>query len=320
MVQRLTTEIIQVYDKLITNQLERGFIEIVTNDDVSSGHYLPHHPVKKNSDTTPIRIIYDCSCKVGNNPSLNVRPLDAGPSLLNDLASIMLRFRMHKFGVSADIEKAFLQVGLEESDRDFTKFMWLSDPDDPNSPFRIYRFKVVLFGAACSPFILNATVKFHLENDGSETAVDLSKNIYVDNVLSGRDSEQKLIDYHTEAINLMKSSGFNLREWATNCAELKEIVAKANIPCSDSIANVLGLRWDTDSDSLRYPDKELDKATESKAVGGRSYTIHVIPNILTICRYGKKRNTAVFVLFMNVYNDVKIQSSGEKSPQKRDIY
>ncbi|XP_070567292.1 uncharacterized protein [Ptychodera flava] len=38
----------------------------------------------------------------------------------------------------------------------------------------------------------------------------------------------------------------------------------ANIPCSDSIANVLGLRWDTDSDSLRYPDKELDKATESE--------------------------------------------------------
>ncbi|XP_006816667.1 uncharacterized protein LOC102806440, partial [Saccoglossus kowalevskii] len=218
MVQRLTPELRHVYDKLIKDQLNRGFIEIIPNDD-------------KNSET--------------------------GPPLLNDLASIILRFRAHKFGTTADIEKAFLHVGLDENDRKFTKFMWISDPDDPNSTFQIYRFKVVLFGAACSPFILNAAIKSHLENDGSEIATDLSKNIYVDNILSGRDTEQDLIAYHTEATNLMKSSGFNLREWATNSRELRKIAIKSNSSCLDSKVNVLGLRWDTNTDSLCYPKREF---------------------------------------------------------------
>ncbi|XP_077866056.1 uncharacterized protein LOC144353339 [Saccoglossus kowalevskii] len=141
--------------------------------------------------------------------------------------------------------------------------MWISDPDDPNSTFQIYRFKVVLFGAACSPFILNAAIKSHLENDGSEIATDLSKNIYVDNILSGRDTEQDLIAYHTEATNLMKSSGFNLREWATNSPELRKIAIKSNSSCLDSKVNVLGLRWDTNTDSLCYPKREFAQPSKT---------------------------------------------------------
>jgi hypothetical protein len=101
----------------------------------------------------------------------------------------MLRFRIHKYAVSADIEKAFLHVGLDEPDRNFTKFLWLADPTDPNSKFDVYRFKAVglLFGAACSPFILNTTVKSHLDTNDTNTARNIKCYIYVDNILSGKD-------------------------------------------------------------------------------------------------------------------------------------
>ena len=39
-----------------------------------------------------------------------------GPPFLNDLCSIILRFRTHAFGISTDIEKAFLHVQLHEDD------------------------------------------------------------------------------------------------------------------------------------------------------------------------------------------------------------
>ena len=86
-----------------------------------------------------------------------------GPPFLNDLCSIILRFRTHVFGISTDIEKAFLHVQLHEDDRDFNRFLWLSDPTNPNSELQVYRFKVVLFGATSSPFMLNATLHHHLQ-------------------------------------------------------------------------------------------------------------------------------------------------------------
>ncbi|XP_070546926.1 uncharacterized protein [Ptychodera flava] len=185
----------------------RDFIEEVDDDDKANGHYLPHRSVKKDSTTTPIRVVYDCSCRQSDSPSLN-DCLQTGPPLLNDLSSILLRFRVHDIALSSDIEKAFLNVRLDENDRKFTKFLWLSDPSDPESPFKVYRFKTVLFGAVCSPFILNAVVKTHLEsNNNTPIAADLKDNIYVDNVISGVNNTTEATKYYTDANSLMKSAG-----------------------------------------------------------------------------------------------------------------
>ena len=74
--------------------------------------------MRKESTTTPIRIVYDCSCKQSPDaPSLN-DCLHPGPPFLNDLCAILLHFRQHSFAFSADIEKAFLHVHLDKVDRD----------------------------------------------------------------------------------------------------------------------------------------------------------------------------------------------------------
>ncbi|XP_033762684.1 uncharacterized protein LOC117344144 [Pecten maximus] len=161
-------------------------IERVSDDNVKSGgrlHYIPHHPVKKDSTTTPIRIVFDCSChQDSESPSLN-DCLSSTPPELNDLTGLIARFRVKKFGVSTDIEKAFLTVALDEGDRDVTRFFWLRDPSNPNGPLITYRFKAVLFGAlTCSPFILSATLLKHLNDSQTELANNLQRNLYVDNI------------------------------------------------------------------------------------------------------------------------------------------
>ena len=147
---RRSPELLQLYDGIINEQEQRGFIKRVNDDATNDVHYLPHHPVKKDLLTTPIRIVYDCSCRgSGQSASLN-DCLTAGPPFLNNLCAILLRFRIHAFALSTDIEKAFLHVKLHSSDRKFTRFLWPSHLESNDIQFQTYRFTVILFGASSS--------------------------------------------------------------------------------------------------------------------------------------------------------------------------
>ena len=117
---------LQLYDKIIKEQVNLGFIEEVGDKEAMTStkvHYLAHQAVFKDSKTTPLRIVFDCSAKPSKqSPSLN-ECLHSGPSLVNELCGVILRFRMNEFACTADIEKAFLQVGLNVDDRCHKVFM-----------------------------------------------------------------------------------------------------------------------------------------------------------------------------------------------------
>ena len=174
-------------------------------------------------------------------------------------SAILLRFRQHRFAFSADIEKAFLHVCLDETDRDATRFLWLSDPADENSPIETYRFRVVLFGATCSPFMLHATLTFHL-NTGSHRGILC--NLYVDNIVSGCISEQATIVYFTKSRSILNSAGFNLRSWSSNSRCLQEEASQHKVAEPSDTVKVLGWYWNTLNDTI-YLSPNGDTATPS---------------------------------------------------------
>jgi len=138
-------ELLQKYDSIIKDQLKKEIIEEV-NDRTEEGckkHYIPHHAViTPDRKTTKVRIVYDASAKVRKGcKSLN-ECLHRGPVILEDLCGLLIRFRTHKVALTADIERAFLQVGLQPTDRDVTRFLWLKDPTKPltKDNLQIYRF------------------------------------------------------------------------------------------------------------------------------------------------------------------------------------
>ena len=64
--------------------------------------YLPHHPVVNPNKPGKVRQVLNCASKfhgVALNQSLLV-----GPDILQNLLCVFLRFRQHKFAVSADLE------------------------------------------------------------------------------------------------------------------------------------------------------------------------------------------------------------------------
>ena len=151
---RKTPPILQLYDGIFKEQEERGFNERIYNDATPDVHYFPHHLVKKESATTSIRVVYDCSCNGDSNSASLNDCLMVGPSFVNNICAILLRFRIHAFAVSTDIEKAFLHVKLHPSDRNFTRFLWPAKLETPDLEMCTYHFAVVPFGSFSSHLCL----------------------------------------------------------------------------------------------------------------------------------------------------------------------
>ena len=157
-------------------------------------HYLAHSGViKEDSKSTKLRIVMDGSCKA-NASALSLNDcLYTGPNLIGDTLTCLLGFRCDKFALTADIEKAFLQLALRVEDRDAMRFYFPSDPLDPSSPMKVYRFKAVVFGASCSPFLLAAVIKKHIETFVQDQAFkDSLSKIFVDSLMFTSDSEEVL--------------------------------------------------------------------------------------------------------------------------------
>ena len=253
--------LLQLYGNIINEQEQRNFIERVSSTDLPNSkriHYIPHHPVKKNSLTTPVRIVYNCSCRQSRKHASLIDCLMVGSPPLIDTANILLRFRLHNYALSTDIEKAFLHVKLAECDRDFTRFFWLSKQNDPESEFVTYRFKVVLFGSTSSPFMLHATLDYHLNSYHSAVSRDMRNNLYVDNIISGCQSEEDVILYYKDAKHIMSEANFNLRSWASNSQKLQALAKTDGILDSNTSVNLLGLKWNTCTDTISITQKQIE--------------------------------------------------------------
>ena len=84
-----------------------------------------------------------------------------GPSLNPELFGLLLKFRIHPIAITADIEKAYLQINVDEGHRDFLRFLWYKDVYAEVPEIVKYRFCRVIFGATCSQFLLNGTLQAH---------------------------------------------------------------------------------------------------------------------------------------------------------------
>ena len=156
-----------------------------------------------------------------------------------------------------------MHIWQHKDDRDWTRFLWLNNPLDPDGELQTYRFKVVLFGAVCSPFMLNAVLHNHLSKYRSNAAHDMPLNLYVDNIVTGCQSADETIQYYHSARSIMKEAHFNLRSWASNSRDIVDLASKDRVTDNSNPVNVLGLRWETQTDVLSLTTKSPLPATTS---------------------------------------------------------
>ena len=115
-----------------------------------------HTPVVRESAvSSKIRPVFDASAKGYNGVSLN-DCMEVGPCLLCNLTEILLRFRRWGIALTADIEKAFLQIAVKKEDCAVHRFLWETD-----GMVKTMRFRRIHFGNCASPFLLIASLNEH---------------------------------------------------------------------------------------------------------------------------------------------------------------
>ncbi|XP_037931406.1 uncharacterized protein LOC119666197 [Teleopsis dalmanni] len=257
----LSSKLFKDHNKLI--EYDTGMRELIKSgiaEEVPDGHnnertyYMPHRPVyREDKITTKMRIVFDASSSNPGMASLNDM-LDSGENLLADLTSILLRFRCHKIAMSADIEKAFLQISLNQNDRDSHRFLWYKNLRDDNKLAEIatYRMARVTFGVTSSPFLLASTMQQHLQGNVEQYGLicdKLKNSFYVDDLIISISTVQEAEYLYLIATKIMKIGGFNLRKWTSNSEDLRRKFEENNEE-QHPIQKVLGVLWYIYEDNL----------------------------------------------------------------------
>lgn len=264
---RANHELYTDYKNFMSEYLELNHMELVPEPIASElskcteAYFLPHHAVvKASSTTTKTRVVFDGSAKTPTGVSLNDNLL-VGPTIQQELFSILLRFRTYRYALTADIEKMYRQVNINESDTHYQLILWR---DNPDKNIETYKLKTVTYGTTSAPFLAIRCL-FQLADDEGEpfpTAREIIKrDFYVDDLLTGANSLEEALKLRNDITFILGKGNFNLRKWASNDPNLLPKYNEDNLGNSvNATINIdkmgetktLGLFWNCQCDLLSY--------------------------------------------------------------------
>ena len=117
------------------------------------------------------------------------------------------------------MQKAFLQIGIAQEDRDAFRFLFKINNKEEH-----LRFARVPFGAEAYSLILRATLRYHIDQYKDiyeETVEDLLENTYVDNLMTTGHCKEQLDTLKIEATDILEKGKFPVHKWESDIKELE---------------------------------------------------------------------------------------------------
>ena len=110
-------------------------------------------------------------------------------------------------------------ISVSPSDRDSLIILWTEDLYAEDLKIQKLKFARVVFGVSCSPFLLNATLRHHVEKYRTShpgLVNILTESTYVDDVIFGADTEAEAHELYRSSKEVTSNGQFNLRKFVTN--------------------------------------------------------------------------------------------------------
>lgn len=246
------------YSAFMNEYIRLGHMKSINCCSPRQSFYLPHHAIiKPCSVLTKIHVVFDASAKDSNGIALNDTFL-IGPTIQHDLFSILLRWRKYYVAITADVEKMYRQINVNQHHQPFQRILWRNEDGYVTD----YELSTVTYGTACAPFLAIRTVQQLAFDEQQEYPTASSRTLtdmYVDDFISGGDTLQETQDLQREMVELFKKGGFNLRKWSSNSKPLLDNIPAASREeltcldvCRDDIIKTLGIAWHTVDDCFHF--------------------------------------------------------------------
>ncbi|XP_067217199.1 uncharacterized protein [Linepithema humile] len=233
-------------------------------------YYMPHHCViKADSSTTRLRVVFDASAATSNGISLNGLQM-IGPTIQEDLFALLVRFRTHPFVISADVHKMYRQVLVNPEQRSLQRILWQSKDTDPIQTFEL---NTLTYGTASAPFLATRCLlelANHIKEQMPEVSKVIRRDFYIDDLLTGTNTIEQVIDVRQKVSQVLETAGFQLRKWASNEHTLIQDIPKENknlnsIDFNDNgKTKTLGVAWQVVPDKLTFTIRELPQTRITK--------------------------------------------------------
>ncbi|CAG9125559.1 unnamed protein product [Plutella xylostella] len=249
----------QMYHDFLTEyQLLGHMSECEGPHSCAGAYFIPHHGVlRESSSTTKLRVVFNASSPTTSGISFNDLQM-VGPVVQDDLLSILLRFRQHKYILSADVAKMYRCIEVHPDDRNLQQIVWR---DNSSHPITAFKLNTVTYGTASAPFLATRCLKqLGLECNDKKTAEIILHDFYVDDLLTGSDDLEEAKAIRESVTTVLASAGMPLRKWRSNEPELLSEISETSLDLnigSQEPNKLLGLGWHSDSDDLCFPLNSL---------------------------------------------------------------
>ena len=143
-------------------------------------------------------------------------------------------FRLYPVDLIAGIDKIFLTVSVADEDKDVLRFLWLDDINFDLPRIKVLRLSRVVFGVSTSPFLLNTTIKHHID---SYKGVDhqffekSERSIYAGDMTFGAGDKESGFQLYGKVKCWLAERPFNLRTFHTNFPELQRRIDMQECQC-----------------------------------------------------------------------------------------
>lgn len=219
----------------------------------SPNYFLPHHGVlREHSTTTKLRVVFDASAKTTTGKSLNDIQL-IGPCLQNDVFSILLRFRQHLYVACADIEKMYRQILIQSDQRNLQLIFWRENKSDA---LGVFQLNTVTYGTASAPYLSIRCIK-QLASECKDDVIKrvIDEDFFVDDLVTGHDNREELLDICDKVSDILKSACFPLRKWMFNLESSPNDYTKELSLGDNCLTKTLGLGWSHTEDFLYFTSR-----------------------------------------------------------------
>ncbi|XP_037931109.1 uncharacterized protein LOC119665921 [Teleopsis dalmanni] len=217
---------------------------------ISPQYFIPHHCVlRPDSSTSKLRVVFDASVHKLSGPSLNDIMFN-GPKVQDELFSILLRFRMHKYVLKTDVEKMYRQIWVNKDDRNRQLIMWRENPTEPLN----YQLNTITYGTRAAPYLATRCLtKLADEYQGNYLygATSLKRDFYVDDGLIGADTINEALLIQQQLITILDKAEMKQPKILHGIAPEDQEVNLNFDSKETQFTKTLGLLWLPKSDSFR---------------------------------------------------------------------